>query len=339
MAQDPGGSATGAGAAALGNMLGDSLTPEEKARLTAGTGSGAAITYVPWWGVGLGRAKDLLEHQGSGDEGRSHWNDVLAGAQNQKVTTAARNPAGGGLSERTAVGVDPNASADPSPGQIEQQARRDAGRGEIMKDASQVVLDVYNWTDEEAAAVGKQMVAVGLIPEIYDRKDLLKAWGTLVGDAIDYNAAKPGSLFTPLDMLDINYGAGPGSKGKKGPSVETTINRSLAISTNDDARSLLGNMMAKELGRRPSNIEVDKFQATLNAAQRANPRTTTTVSTPGSLSKSGNNESYSTTTGGIDDQAVAEKAVISDDPDSEYGKYQAATTYANALFQAIRTPV
>lgn len=337
MAQDPGGSATGAGAAALGNMLGDSLTPEEKARLTAGTGGGADITYVPWWGVGLGRAKDLEAHSPTGDAASSHWSDVIEGAKGNKVE-GTKLPAVIPYAEMTQEEAFAT-NAPLTPGQEEQQRRRDEGRGEIMKDASQVVLDVYNWTDEEAAEVGRQMVAVGLIPEIYDRKDLLGAWSKLVGDAIDYNTAKPGSLFTPLDMLDINYGAGPGSKGKKGPSVETTISRSLSISTNDDARSMLGNMMARELGRRPTAAEVDKFQGTLNAAQRANPRTTTTVSTPGSLSKSGKNESYSTTTGGIDDQAVAERAVISDDPDSEYGKYQAATTYANALFQAIRTPV
>lgn len=167
------------------------------------------------------------------------------------------------------------------------------------------------------------------------------------------------------------------------------------ISTNEDARGLLRAMMTRELGRRPTASEVDKFQGALNAAQRNNPfvsdsyTTGSEYSTGGSTgwstgssmdsstgssmdssrgksnntssnsssnsnsnsnSKSnsvtnswGNTSSNSNTdtteTGGVDPQLFAEDYVINNDPNSEYGKYQAATTYANALFAAIRSPV
>lgn len=182
---------------------------------------------------------------------------------------------------------------------------------------------------------------------------------------------------------------------------EFSVNRLTKITTNEDARGLLSDMMTRELGRRPRANEVDRFQAALNEAQRNNPFVTTrnaTGYTQGSsinytqgtsqgstqggtqgysqgsslagsrggpsssnenstgysnnssnTNSSSNSNSYSNSnsfsdsnsyeTGGVNPQQFAQDYVINDDPASEYGKYQAATTFANALFQAIRSPV
>lgn len=158
-------------------------------------------------------------------------------------------------------------------------------------------------------------------------------------------------------------GQGGGGGGQSAPQFTSSssstsdysITRFAKITTNDDARGLLNDMMSRELGRRAVASEVDRFQAALNLAQMNNPlvtsRYTTGTSNSNGMSQASGNSSNSSSSssgnsysnggeqGGVNQGQFAQDYVIDTDPQSEYGKYQAATTYANALFQAIRSPV
>lgn len=220
--------------------------------------------------------------------------------------------------------------------EAEQSGQANLGPiGSLLKDAEDVQLEVLRMSDKERADLGARLVAVGMLEEGYNKLDLKKAWAQLVGDAVDENLANPQAMLTPYDMID-NYKAADGSDTGPGgtPKLSNAITRDVQLTTNADARKLLRSMMSAGLGRMPTSVEVDRFQARLNAAQSANPTVTTrTGADDGTTSTVSNIQ-----TGGIDPQGFAQDEVISTDPESEYGRYQQATTYTNALLAAIRGP-
>lgn len=130
------------------------------------------------------------------------------------------------------------------------------------------------------------------------------------------------------------------------------------ISNPEQSRALVQNVLSQALGRWATGAELEEFVGTLNAYQRDNPsvstrtttvapetRTQTTTESPdGSQSSSTSvqgGESNSSTTsqqgataeGG--QQLLLENAMESPD----YGAYQAATTYYQALLGALAAPV
>lgn len=189
--------------------------------------------------------------------------------------------------------------------------------------------------------IAAEMQEVGLLDEVYSIGDMEKVWGELNQQAAQWHAARPLDMYTAMDMLDLYHGkkgtTDIGSAGKPGAKVIDVVSRSAVISTNDQARGMLRKMMAQELGRRPTPSEVDEFQAALNKAQRANPEVTTRKT---SLRADGTEKSINaTTTPGLDEEEFTFDQVVTDDPDTEYGRYQMATTYFNALRAALDGPV
>lgn len=78
------------------------------------------------------------------------------------------------------------------------------------------------------------------------------------------------------------------------------------------------------IGRAPSADELARFQASLNAAEKQSPSTTT------GTSKS------SVTSGGVDVQQFAKDTA---ELAPEYANYQKATTYFDSMISALRGPV
>lgn len=217
----------------------------------------------------------------------------------------------------------------------------------ILRDADDVFRDALRMTDPEIDQVAKRMISVGLLDDAFTRTDFEKAWGTLVGLSAEWHAANPTSLLTPEDMLDLYYGTGGaaaiGSAATPGTplqSVRSVTSTRTQLATNDDARALLANIMTRELGRRPTEQEIDDFQASLNQAQTANPYSTTTTTNYGADGRE--TGSNSVTSGGVDASGYANRyadETIDRDLDSEYGQYQAAAQFMPALMQALSGPV
>lgn len=208
----------------------------------------------------------------------------------------------------------------------------------------QAIDRFVTFTEAEVEALAQRLIAVGKLDEGYDYDQVEAAWTTLVTKAArQYTVA--GKKLTPFDVIDKYYGADAlaaiGSTATPAtPKISTVVNRSVQITDNDGARRTLSTIMAQDLGRRPTEAEIDDFQVALNDAQRKAPQVSTIRS---QVNADGTERSSDTTTtgGGINADAFAEKFARGDKPslDSEYGQYQAASTYYDALLGAIRGPV
>lgn len=318
--------------------MGDPALDAAKA-LAAGMGAtvdvptgadGKPVEYVPWYGMNRPTGKDIKDDQ----RDRSPAAADAYAAELNKAGQGVRGPDPrlATLEEKQAGMWDPETGfslVDRSKEYADWQKKeaRVGAKGQILREAQEVNRAILQMTPAERKVIADKMVAAGMIDEQYDMSDVEKAWTTLVGDAIDWHAANPNDLLTPVDMIDLKHGDGTG--GMKKPV--DVISKSTSISTNDQARNMLRQMMAQQLGRRPTQVEIDDFQGSLNEAQRNNPTVTTRT-------QQANGDSSSTTTGGMDESEFAYDAVVSDDPDSEYGKYTQATQYYNAFLSAIRGP-
>lgn len=287
----------------------------------ANTATGKAARMVPWVGAAYPRGVDI-------------------GAR--KITPYYMNPEAvpSGIS-----GSDPGGANYQNP---EARPDSEAGgwsfdEGSTLRDERDVYLDLQRMTESELAQLAKQMVAAGLLDEDFKREDVEKAWDFLIAKAADYHEANPNSLMTPVDMLEL-YGAGGaaalGSTGTaQAAKIQEVISRSRDLTSNTEARALLTRAATDALGRRPTAKEIDDLQVALNSAQTKNPVTTTTRT---SLGAGGDVRSQDQTqTGGVNADAFTDKWVRGGDKpslDSEYGAYQAASTYYNALMQAIAGP-
>lgn len=187
-------------------------------------------------------------------------------------------------------------------------------------------VDILKWSEQERDALAQRLVEAGALPPEHTLLDLRQAWEQMVDYAEDYHTA--GIELTPWDMIGI-YGSG-------GNSAKQTIQRQARVSDPDEARRVLTSAMGSALGRKPTEAELDDFQASLNEAQRAAPVVTTTSS---KTDFSGNTVIDSVSEGGIDVSGYTDEYAESGDNEKEYGAYQAATTYTNAFLDAIRSPV
>lgn len=326
-------------------------TPDEQAQLNAAyanmAGSSTVTSYVPWLGSAFQRSRDIkgLDKKGNPLPASPNQADERDRQLIEAGQALGHAPRTSDYTVDESDYMNPEARpdgphstpADQAADDAEMKGRQQSG-GAILRDANEAALDVYNWSPETYADIARQMANVGMIDaENYTRADVLDAWKQLVKEAVEHHIARPNDLFTPLDMLDINHGNGEGSDGsvKKIDPVKV-VNKSVQISTNEEARNLLRGMLATKLGRKPTAMEVDDFQAALNEAQRANPTVTTSTSYFNAAGQKTSGDSF--TSGGLDSNAFAEDQTDWRDPDSEYGRYQAATTYYNAMMGAIRGP-
>lgn len=210
----------------------------------------------------------------------------------------------------------------PPPGVAKPRVR--TVQKEEFRTLSQAKSDIYSWTPQQLEELGDQLVAAGLLPPSYSRAELITTWQDLVQRSSDSLAA--GQKMTPWDMLAF-MGGGPGA-GPYGPRTFTT--RSVTISTPEQARAVLEQSLGSLLGRRPSEAELDSFQANLNAAQRAQPTVTTTHQVGG--------DSTVSTTGGVDAYAYAGQWA-----ERQLGEqiddYQVAAMYVPGFLDAIESPV
>jgi len=115
-----------------------------------------------------------------------------------------------------------------------------------------------------------------------------------------------------LETLFAMRGAGAASAGVKGPgrgpgsgsSTSTNTSKSYSITSRASAQQLLKSSLAKELGREPQEWEINRFVASLNKDEHANPGVSTTVT---HSSASGSSSSTTSTPSSVDPQAKADQ--------------------------------
>lgn len=204
------------------------------------------------------------------------------------------------------------------------------------KPLSEAQLEFYKWSPAELQDWGDFLAEIGYIDESDkgDYSTLLSAWNDVLGEAVGFTLA--GKEIKPRDVAKLMAGtgmtaSGGGSSLFSGSKSVTQTSTSLTDPTT--AKAMVNKVLSNYLGRAANPDELSTLIKTLNAAEAANPSQTTmtTQYVDGeAVSQS------SKTTGGVDQQQILTDQAMQM-PD--YGAYQAASTYFNALLGAIRSPV
>ena len=193
----------------------------------------------------------------------------------------------------------------------------------------QAVAKFYDLTPEQQRALGTSLYRAGVISDPKDFQQVQSAWTNAVKMSV--NATATGKQLSPWDSLNMmmtyNTGANGGAlNAKPKQTTETSVN----IPNPADAKVLINGIFQSAMGRDPTDQELAKYTALVTGAAQKNPsKTTTTYSYDTNGQTIGSNR---VTSGGTNLQQVAlDKAKA----DPQYGAYQAATTYFNALIGAI----
>lgn len=178
--------------------------------------------------------------------------------------------------------------------------------------------------------------------------EIVQAWGNLVDSA--QLLSKGGQSWSPWDVLNT-YNQKPGAFGTTksadgdwlldartgdrikyiGPRSKTTTEKRVDLSSPEDVRALTTQMLTELLGRAPTAAELAKYRTSITGLEKANPSVATTTTT---INDQGEAVGSSTTTsGGVSDAARQGLVEQGAKQGPEYGKFQSATTYFNAMMQ------
>lgn len=199
----------------------------------------------------------------------------------------------------------------------------------ITKSVQDMINEYYNWTDEQQNQLRAKLALIDKSALRATDKQIVSLWADYVQQSADAYAA--GKSLTPWDILakDITTRGGVGSLA--GTKTQKTSDTSLTSRV--DAEALFEAAAQQLLGRSPTSQESAAFHGMLNASERANPTTSITTTT---TNDEGEVVSQSrTSSGGVSAAAAQKLARDRAKENPEYGAYQAATTYHNAMMQMI----
>lgn len=175
------------------------------------------------------------------------------------------------------------------------------------------------------------------------------AWDNLLQTAIQLTKST-GRNWTPWEVME-SYNHKPGTLGTHrsgdwiidnatgekvkyvGPKSRTTTQTSVDLTDPETAQALITQSLTQLLGRAPSDGELAQFKGTISGYEKSHPSVATTTE---QYDSQGNVVATNTTrSGGVTDAARQQllQSKVQDTP--EYAKYQAGTTYFNALLQLI----
>lgn len=193
---------------------------------------------------------------------------------------------------------------------------------------SQVTGQYYTWDQATRDKFLSQASLAGYDTKNMKDGQLAALWGNYVSQAASYYAS--GAKVTPWDIMAKDRAQREAYM--KTPRTVTQKSTSYDLSTEGDARAIFYTAAQQLLGRDPTKAESRDFQKALNAMERANPTvTTTTANYLGDTLQS----QESTTEGGVKEGARQMMSMDQAKAKPEYGAYQAATTYFDAMMAMI----
>lgn len=158
---------------------------------------------------------------------------------------------------------------------------------------------------------------------------LLAYWERYIDRAAQkYDAGINMNPFGVLN-LDVEQRLKWQTQDQKQPKTITQTSSQTQLSTSADARAIYQTAAQQLLGRDPTSEEVSGFLTLLNSQERSNPQITTTTSNYDAEGKLTTQSSVSE--GGLSAEARNLAATDMAKQNPEYGAYQAATTYMDAL--------
>lgn len=181
----------------------------------------------------------------------------------------------------------------------------------------------YLWDDATRQRFRAEVALTGVDVTRASDQDMSKIWGSYAAQSAAYWMNGTGKPITPWDVISMDRQ----NREAQGPRTSTSTNMNL--SSLGDAKYIAQQAARSLLGRDPTQSEVNTLLNSLNAAERANPTTSTTVT-------QASGDSTTTTSGGVSDATRAMQAQDQLKKSNEYGAYQAATTYYNDMISVIR---
>lgn len=191
--------------------------------------------------------------------------------------------------------------------------------------------------------------------------EIISAWDELVKSS-DVFSSKGGKKWSPWDVMD-SYGGkdakfGTMTKGDwvydvatgerlkyVGKTTRTSKSEQVDLSSPEEVQALVTQVLREALGRAPNAKELARFKATISGYEKENPTVTTVTetATPESIAAAqatGGDvftgaQQKSVTSGGVTDAARAQLVTDPTQETQEYGKFQAGTTYWDAMMQMI----
>lgn len=169
-------------------------------------------------------------------------------------------------------------------------------------------------------------------------EDYRGLWAAAAEYASTTNRNNPSARWSPFDALEnmwkLFQETGGASGGGRSGSVSTNSSTSITQTSKEDADAYLDQALTSLLGRTATAAEKSKFLGVLNAKERANPSTGTsrTVSDGQGNSKS----TSSSVNRGVNPSAVAADWATEQEG---FAEYQVATTYLDAMLDALSSPV
>lgn len=206
---------------------------------------------------------------------------------------------------------------------MEQSVRAASGANDRQITVSEAVGNFWSWSSEQRAAFGKRLYAAGIIDDPSNFVAMQAAWERAVEGAAASGAA--GAPRTPWEIIDLWDGLSDNPREPK----KTVVQRQNDIPTAQEADAMVRQIFRDQVGRDPDEGELSKYRGMVIRKVADNPTVTTTT-----YDADGNPNSVSR--GGLDVTAAIQDMVQDDD---DYGTYQAATTYFNALLGALGSPL
>lgn len=245
----------------------------------------------------------------------------------------------------------------PSYTQLRMRGYKDK---DLLVDYDQARLAPLSWDAETT----RKFVNTGIMNKIpgFDvgmgMPEIQGAWDNMVKSSMLFNSKAGGpedKRWTPWDVMN-SYANSKGKFGTVtkgdwvfdvatgerikyvGKTTRTSTSKKVDLSDPEEARTLVTQMLREMLGRAPNDQELAQFRGSINAYEKANPTVTTTTQqlSPDLATGEVNvTDESSTTTGGVTDAARAALISAPTVETKEYGKYQAATTYWDAMMQMV----
>lgn len=200
----------------------------------------------------------------------------------------------------------------------------------VTKSVSDMIKEYYTWSDKQKQDLRNNLALISKSALTASDSDIAGIWGDYVQQSANYVDAN--TPLTPWDILkkDIATRSGP-EASKAGTKTQTTSDTSLTSRIDSDA--VFKSAAQSLLGRAPTTAESAAFQKLLNSQESQNPTTATVTSTTDAEGNVTNTNR--TSQGGLGAGGAALLAQRQAQQDPEYGAYQAATTYMNALLSVV----
>jgi hypothetical protein len=200
---------------------------------------------------------------------------------------------------------------------------------DVVKSVEDVVNEFSTYSTSHRRSIARKLYAAGLIKNVNDWDEVEAGWKKVVIGAAKRYAYSGGSQrVTPYDMIDVMGSQAPDAGG-----TQTAINKSITKVDDGTANDWVRTIFSDAVGRAPSGGELSKYRGLITGYYRDHP--TTTKSTTVTDAKGNTSTTNEMLDAGPSEPGAKEGVKAGVQGTTEYGSYQAATTFFNALMRAV----